>query len=592
MAKQEVCGVLQLEVSQQRFHGQRELGCIRGHGPATAPPGSRATMAAVGLEGRGGSASTAQGRKAQLSQRAQELRAMLTLQEQGRKVFAQCCEEKLRQKRELLTRLREAVQEDVHALGSIQAVPHSKFTMSVACGAQRHMGMDLAGKTVEVALEKLRAEIHERRKTCDMLLYWLRQRSQTRDELQRRLQQLQDAERDAKRQQAQVQAIHQLENNREKMLTKIHAGQKVTAQYLVVRDALRKELAHLPPHLDLLCGIAELYPGELKDMELLASRALRAADVAKEDMAEMKTQFLAESKRRYRSLAAQEVPVDRLWLKEASERQPRAQARSELTMDFPSLQSQDPVVDTKLEAAKAQMEREAWLTEKMEKAKAAVQRSCLWDIAGRLLAQQKSLVDLGQCVKEREEKKQALKETLKELELKQAELKFGQPPNTPRMLEEDLRVRLQQEEAQLEQARAQALRNEELLLQFANGIDNLLVRLHAITVPDQDNSVKPQGVVEKLQFCEQKLRYLTQRVADLAPDSYSPDENNEVRDLLEKATANDAQNLKISLDDVSSRVQDPSDFADEDHGLVPSREEIKKQGLLLLESKKKSSRER
>lgn len=54
-----------------------------------------------------------------------------------------------------------------------------------------------------------------------------------------------------------------------------------------------------------------------------------------------------------------------------------------------------------------------------------------------------------------------------------------------RMLEEDLRVRLQQEEAQLEQARAQALRNEELLLQFANGIDNLLVRLHAITVPDQ-----------------------------------------------------------------------------------------------------------
>lgn len=36
-------------------------------------------------------------------------------------------------------------------------------------------------------------------------------------------------------------------------------------------------------------------------------------------------------------------------------------------------------------------------------------------------------------------------------------------------------------------------------------------------------------MVEKLQFCEQKLRYLTQRVADLAPDSYSPDENNEVR---------------------------------------------------------------
>ncbi|XP_075597675.1 coiled-coil domain-containing protein 183-like [Balearica regulorum gibbericeps] len=572
MAKQEVCGVLQLEVSQQRFHGQRELGCVR-----------------------------AQGRKAKLSQRAQELRTMVALQEQGRKVIAQCCEEELRQKRELLPRLREAVQEDVRALGSVQAVAHSKLPIAEACGAQRPMGMDLAGKTVEVALEKLCAEIYERRRTCDVLLYRLRQRSQTRDELQRWLQQLQDAERDEKRHQAQVQAIHQLENNIEKMLAKGHAAQKVTARYLAVRDALRKELAHLPPHLGLLCGMAELYPGELEDMELMASDALRAADVAKEDMAKMKTQLRAERERRHRSLAAREVHVDRLWLKEESERQPRAQAKSQLAVGFPSLHSQDPLVDAKLEATQSLMEREAWLTEKTEKAKAAAQRSCLWDIPGRLLAQQKSSVDLEQCVKEHERKKAALKETLKELELKQAELKFGQPRNTPsvvgsRMLEEDLRVRLQREEAQLEQAQTQAVRNEELLLHFENGMDNLLVRLHGIPVPDQDNSVKPRGVVEKLQDCEQKMWYLAQHVADLPCDSYSPDENNEtfvhVRDFLEKATASDPQNLKISSDDMGSRVQDTSDFSDEDHGLVPTRQEIKHQGLLLLESRKKSSREK
>ncbi|XP_075597519.1 coiled-coil domain-containing protein 183-like [Balearica regulorum gibbericeps] len=575
-------------------------------------------MAAAGLEGRGGSASTAQGRKAKLSQHTQELRTMVALQEQGRKVFAQCCEEKLRQKRELLPHLREAVQEDVRALGSVQAVARSKLPIAAACGAQRHVGMDLAGKTVEcppspasslanspmpiqVALEELRAEIYEQRRTCDMLLDRVRQRSQTRDELQRRLQQLQDAKRDEKQHQAQVQAIHQLENNIEKMLAKGRAAQKVTARYLVVRDALRKELAHLPPHLDLLCGMAELYPGELEDMELMASDALRAADVAKEDMAEMKTQLLAERERRYRSLAAQEVHGDRLWLKEASKRQPRAQARSQLTVDFPSLHSQDPLVDAKLEATQSPIEREAWLTEKMEKAKAAAQRSCPWDIPSRLLAQQKSWVELEQHVKEGKQKKAALKETLKELELKQAELKFGQPRNTPsvvgsRMLEEDLRVRLQREEAQLEQARTQALRNEELLLHFENGMDNLLVHLHGIPVPDQDDSVKPWGVVEKLQYGEQKLRYLAQCMANLPRNSYSPDENNEtfvhVRDFLEKATASDPQNLQISLDDVGSRVQDPSDFSAEDHGLVPTRQEIKQQGLLLLESRKKSSREK
>lgn len=54
------------------------------------------------------------------------------------------------------------------------------------------------------------------------------------------------------------------------------------------------------------------------------------------------------------------------------------------------------------------------------------------DIPGRLLAQQKSSVDVEQYVKECKEKKQLLKETLKELELKQAELKFRQPPSKTR----------------------------------------------------------------------------------------------------------------------------------------------------------------
>ncbi|KAM9615552.1 coiled-coil domain-containing protein 183 [Morphnus guianensis] len=473
------------------------------------------------------------------------------------------------------------------------------------------------------------------------------------------------------------QVVHQLQNNIEKMLTKVHAGQKVTALYLAVRDVLRKvsssspchhptrfpckgrelkglnwcqgaalvghlpesarsscsspsphsagnpwvsvELADLPLHLDLLCGMAELYHGELEDMELMALDALKAADLTKEDMAKMETQFLAEREFRYRSLASQKVHIDRHWLKEASERHLRVQARYELAMDFPNLLPQDPLVGTKLEATKSQMEREALVTEKIEKARAAVQCSRLWvmdgaaflhdvslqqsmvqkpprvlmlspgqDIPSRLLAQQKSSVDLEQYVKECKEKKQALKETLKELELKQAELKFRQPPNTissccgsrrtlapclawevvpaawswaagsisalqpeqllqqiwgvsaplcscmdvnvvgSRMLEEELRMNLQWEEARLEQMRAQMLRNQELLLEFENGIDNLFVHLHGITVPGQDDSFKARGVEEKLQHCEQKLQYLVQRVANLPSHSHSPDEDNEV----------------------------------------------------------------
>lgn len=54
-----------------------------------------------------------------------------------------------------------------------------------------------------------------------------------------------------------------------------------------------------------------------------------------------------------------------------------------------------------------------------------------------------------------------------------------------RGLVEELRTRLQREEARLEQGRAQLLRSQETLLDFENALDNLFVRLRGITVPGQ-----------------------------------------------------------------------------------------------------------
>lgn len=46
-------------------------------------------------------------------------------------------------------------------------------------------------------------------------------------------------------------------------------------------------------------------------------------------------------------------------------------------------------------------------------------------------------------------------------------------------------MKLQSEEARLEQARAQMLRNQMLLLEFENNMDNFIFHLHGITVPGQ-----------------------------------------------------------------------------------------------------------
>ncbi|XP_065551118.1 coiled-coil domain-containing protein 183-like [Lathamus discolor] len=659
------------------------------------------------------------GQKPNLSKRIREMRASIALQGLARTFYSKPEEERFNENRELLPQLREAVQEDTRVLGRVRK---HELTLSEACAAEQPLGIALARPisvsvsslsgtfaaaellsrqgSEQVAQEKLRAEIYGRVNTCNMLLYQVKQRSRAKEQLQRRLQQLQDVRMDEKQHQAQVPGplagvaapvVRTLESSIEKTQTKVHAGQKVTALYVAVRDALRKELAHLPLHLDVLSETAELQHGEVEDMELRASHGLRAARVAKEHKARMEAQFRAERELRARTLAARKERVDRRWLKEAEERLLKAQTRHDVARDLLSLPEQDPLVAAKPEATKSRLERDAWLTEKMEKAKAAVQCSCLWgylpssvprapqgpscagrdgtavlhdtnlqrflwflgqkppqdrgpdpDVPGRLLAQQKSLAALEQYLRGRQEKQQELKKALKELEMQRDELKFRQPADTSRGLEEELRTRLQWEEARLAERRAQLLRSQETLLDFANGLDSLWGRLRGITVPGQEHSIKAVGAHEKLQQCEQKLQYLVQRVAHLPPCSHSEDDEVpggsipaalsgdphrlsrvaqpkpssqledggargrshgaaqapvalgstfvKVRQLLEKTLLNEPQNQKVSLEDVCMRVQDDSDFGDNQSSLVLSREDIKKQGLRLIESKKKSKR--
>lgn len=62
--------------------------------------------------------------------------------------------------------------------------------------------------------------------------------------------------------------------------------------------------------------------------------------------------------------------------------------------------------------------------------------------------------------------------------------KVASPPSI-KTLEEDLRKNLEEEEERLSRVRGQASKNQELLLHFENGVDNLILRLCDISVPGQ-----------------------------------------------------------------------------------------------------------
>ncbi|XP_070811679.1 coiled-coil domain-containing protein 183 isoform X2 [Pituophis catenifer annectens] len=447
------------------------------------------------------------------------------------------------------------------------------------------------GQRKQQARESLSQRVFDRMNTHNILLYEVKRRGNRLEELQGTLQVLIDLEKASPELQLQLQTVRQLENNIEKMQVNIVTADKVHILYVKMLDVLRAELSQLPFVLEDLERRVGTYQMELQGMDLMAMDMLEAMEAAKMDMTNAENELIAEKKFRENSLSIQKKQIERIRVKDASERHRRMQARRD--MDFSVLMMREGTKGTKLEASKAQIEYQGLVISEVEKIKSAVQCSHLWDIAGRFMAQKKSEENLQQQIAKSEKKRRGLKSQLKALELQRAELKFHQSPGflSSKTLEENLWKNLEEEEERLSLVRGQASKNQELLLHFENGVDNLILRLWDISVPGQEGFPKMEDIFEKLQFCETKLLHLSRLMLDVPFDKFSPNESDEsfvhLRNFLEESARDDQQNLRITFDEDEEDVREAFNFADIDHSYVPSREEIKKEALKLIEEKTK-----
>ncbi|XP_063000897.1 coiled-coil domain-containing protein 183 [Elgaria multicarinata webbii] len=536
-------------------------------------------------------------RKKDIKQQIHELRAIINLQEQVKKLFIQGSEETVYKNKHLITFLRGNVREGMHDL--TLGLKYDHVTISRACREKKPLRAAFAEYTVEQARESLSSYVFDRMNAHNVLLYEVKRRGELLEGMQLRLQQLLDLETASPESQLQLQTIRQLENNIEKMHVKITTAEKTHMLYLKMLDVLREELSRLPHILDDLEQRVEVYQVELKGMQLMGIDTTEAMEAAKEDMVSAENELIAEKKFRENSLSIQKKQIERIRTKDASERHRRMQARRDMNMDFPNLMGREGTKGVKSEASKAQIEYQGLVTTEVDKIKGAVQCSHLWDIAGRFMAQKKSEENLQQQIAESEKKRRGLKAQLKQLELERAELKFHQTPRSvsSRKLEEELRNILEEEGERLAQVQNQVFKNQELLLLFENGVNNLIMRLCGITVPGQEDSRMETGdVFDKLQFCETKLMHLIKTMTKVPSYDFSQEESNEsfvhVRNFLEESTRDERQNLRITFEEDDEDVRESFNFADIDHSYVPNREEIKKQGLKLIEDKTKITKKK
>ncbi|MEJ1271835.1 coiled-coil domain containing 183 [Cricetulus griseus] len=416
------------------------------------------------------------------------------------------------------------------------------------------------------------------------------------------------------------QIIRQLENNIEKTTIKITTSQNIHMLYTDLLDYLKKVLASYPTELDKLQNTVTKYCLELSDMTIVSQDAMMITDEVRRNMRQGEATFIEERRARENRLNQQKKLIDKIHTKETSEKYRRVhlepwqpsptggragrirhfsfspgslshQGRRDL--DFSSnLMSMENLKVRKRETSIADMEYQTEVTTLVEKVKSAVQCSHLWDIAGRFLAQKNTEENLELQMEDCEERRRQLEALMKKLELEEALLKFHQTPSSDgfNSIEKKMTATLEEEKARLQLAHNNVIKSQQLLLAIQTGIDNLYIRLIGITLPATQKEAAVSDTLDvygKLEYCEGKLMYLTERMKML---SRNEEVDTMVSDILESTTLKEKHNTRITFEDQEEDVIETFQFADVDHSYVPSRAEIKRQGQRLIEGKLKPRR--
>uniref|UniRef100_A0A8D0DFH0 Uncharacterized protein n=1 Tax=Salvator merianae TaxID=96440 RepID=A0A8D0DFH0_SALMN len=253
-----------------------------------------------------------------IKEQTDALQAILNLQEQGKKLFAQSIKENACRNRGILSLLRGDVRDGMHELHL--AMKYDQVTIKRACRERRYLKIAMAEYTMEQARESLSRYVFDRMNLHNALLYEVRQRGKLLENMQLRLQNLIDLETANPDAKVQLQIIRQLENNIEKMHMKIMSAEKIYQLYLKMVDLLRDELCLLPLILDDLQRMVEAYHVELRGMHLINMDMAEAMEAAKADMVGTEAKLIAEKKFRDNSLSIQKKQIERIRTKDASER--------------------------------------------------------------------------------------------------------------------------------------------------------------------------------------------------------------------------------------------------------------------------------
>ncbi|XP_044218160.1 MAR-binding filament-like protein 1-1 isoform X1 [Thunnus albacares] len=381
------------------------------------------------------------------------------------------------------------------------------------------------------------------------------------------------------------QQIRQLENNREKMKLKILAAKRVQSTYLHMLEHLQQEVRGMFKVLDQKERAVAIGQAEVDKACKMFQSAAAAAESAQDEMFQMENEIM-EKKRQMESE-----------LKELMETFGRP-----LSPAAPSRQKEREVEEGEEEEEEAHSspveahhcydicgasQSDMKLVEDMESLREALGCADVQDLVNKVVSQrattQQLLTEITQC----EELVRQEARTLAELELQHAELKFSVKPAATRFdkLKEETQAKLDLQVDRVQRLQAELKQSQDLLDTVEQGVGNLYFRMSCVPVEGLPSAPCTDNV-DKLKDISARLPTLLQRASERKPVISSEDQER-VFSFLELLNTTDSRNNKRP-----STPIDTSQLSDDGEECSPSREEIKRSSVRLVESQqsKKSSR--
>lgn len=513
-----------------------------------------------------------------LADQVEELRGKFQLKKKDSESYRNSSNQEIRRQEKVISELRQSNRRRRVELA--QDENGDERVIKTVFRNERTERLSLQRFTATQAIDEMDQKVCEAATRRADLVYERENRQRRLAELKQEHARMQQLETPSAEQKQDYQRVTTLENSLDKALIKYDTACIISKKYKDILDNLKEESLTLPAKMDAMEQALLHQRSELRELRAMAKDALAAKDTAKRELNQVEQSSYEAKRQRDKELTTTRKEVERR--RAEGERVDRRQLRATLITDQADVRAQQ----------EAQQQREAQrrmlsFADAFKRITEATHVNCIEDVLGRVMMHTETKQQLTTRVSALESQRGRLRDELNKLAATYHDMKYTGETKLSKgqRLLEEMQENFESETKRLVRLKDQSLRNGDTLVEVKMGISTLLDILTDVKLRPPHHNYARGDVFEQLHQCSLRLDRLA---AELPTGGATDTPVNQAlyQQFLEGHTAPD--NVRIKLQPSDSQLSEFDYDAQENE--VLGREDIKKLGQKMIDSKQRSKR--